>query len=405
MLAVGIGSFWFSAKKQTDGVKSGDNLFVKHLKDVKSVLEGIDNVSNLEIRIDCEEFSDLDLESTLDDGDDDDYDRPLFNDGSIDFDLYLPIRVQERYGFGRRVDTEKFRVSIRYSYHFPVTFIYYSVPDDEIVARLSPSQAIMITREFLVEKLKSDPRVQFNCIGPSPFHVDLIVKYLEDGEDIESTVELPSRGYHTILMKILDEDDDPIQVVVDRYQDILSSFYYITWCRVSLLRGGHSIVGLVRELLGVTGSKSPFAHLRAMSKRENIITDIFNRILEDKMKRISLDEFVNEVKRTGTVNSSNIFAHFIDEAVLEIPILPTEEIRKVVDIIEGRTRNFFQNGATLLAGLLGAIIGSLLTIMLSHAGNNQSGQTPERFERPAVIAPPSPPLSPALPPSDGPPAH
>jgi len=390
MLAVGVGCFWFSPKRPISGIEAGKGPIARHLDDVKSALEDIDNVSDLEIVFDSTRLAEASPDDTLDDDDD-----PLFIDGSIEFDLFLPIRVQQHYGLGHSVEVERFHVSITHAFYFPVTFIHYTVPDQEDATEFSPSGSIIIAREFLQEKLKDHPKVKFNYIGPSPFHAKLIVKSL-DGEEGESTVEIVSRGYNTIFVKVSDDEDDLMQVVSDRYLDILSCYYGIIWRRVSLYRSQARIIGQVRGLVDMGESKFPLASLKTMSKRKTTITEIFTDILDDKVQRISLDGFVNEATRDGTIAHDNILRHFLDDALSEIPKLPTDEIRKVVDIVEGRRSSFLQNGATLLAGLLGAIIGSLLTIILSHDAHTQSAPTQDKAQRPAIIAPSTPPaLAPA----------
>ena len=99
MLAVGVGCFWFSPKRAISGAELGKKPIARHLDDVKSALEGIDNVSDVEIVSDDMSFAEAAEEDTLDDGN-----EPLFIDGSVEFDLHLPMRVQQHYGHGRSIE-------------------------------------------------------------------------------------------------------------------------------------------------------------------------------------------------------------------------------------------------------------------------------------------------------------
>src|SRR5438309_1597561 len=99
MLAVGVGCFWFSPKRPISGIEAGKSPIARHLDDVKSALEDIDNVSDLEIVFDNTRLAEASPDDTLDD-----------DDGVL---------------FGHSVEVERFHVSITHAFYFPVTFIHY----------------------------------------------------------------------------------------------------------------------------------------------------------------------------------------------------------------------------------------------------------------------------------------
>jgi hypothetical protein len=148
MLAIGVGCFWFAIRKSVVESAGGNIYFREHLRHVRLALEGIDSISELEINVDPDmAFLNPNMEASS--GDEDS--GQLFINGSIEFDLYLPFRVQENYGFHRSLEVEKFHVSMTYSFDFPVCFIYYSLPDNVEPTKSSPNTSVVITRRFLEE--------------------------------------------------------------------------------------------------------------------------------------------------------------------------------------------------------------------------------------------------------------
>ncbi len=394
MLAIGVGCFWFSPKATKDAVKSLGGRLKNHLSALQSALEAIDNISDLELPTYEEAGFGWDLTSVNDEKDDlgdehdDEDDTPLISDGSIEFELQIPFRVQENCGLGGTVEVEKFRVTITHPYHFPVTFIHYEVPDDDDPNQLSPGTAIVIARNFLDEKLKNHPTVKFNYLGPSPFHLDFFLLPANSGDE-ESVIETIRPGYNMLLLKTL-PTGDPLQHFVGRFQDILSYFYYITWRRNALYRSSDRIIGLVRQLVREGGSKWPLASIRAMGKRQRLIGDTYTALLDDKMMRISIDKFVNEGKRDGSIIADNPLYKFIAHALSELPIVPNAEIQKVVDVIEGRRQKFLENSSTIIAGLLGAILGAFLAFAFTRLSGPQPIERAELPHRSASItAPPT----------------
>jgi hypothetical protein len=229
-------------------------------------------------------------------------------------------------------------------------------------------------RRFLEEKLENHPKIQFNSLGPSPFHVDFFLIGVKN-RDEESVSAMPRSGYDMLVVKAAFHRE-PLRSFTDRYEDILSCYYFITWRKNFLFRSSSKIIDLVMSLTKVTGSRWPVVNFRAMGKRERIISSIYVSLLHDKMLRISIDEFVNEGKRSQSIVAENALYHFIEDVLSELPVVPTAEIQKVVDIVEGRRQKFLDNSSTVVAGLLGAILGALLAFAFTTIGNDQQRSGP-----------------------------
>jgi len=171
MLAIGVGCFWFT----TALVRlSTPYTIAQHFADLRAALEALDNVSDVEIQKPSHYVMDTELD--LSQADIRTSDEPLAVDGSIQFELYLPIRVQQNYGFERSLGVDRFRVLVTYQYHSPLTLVYFDAPDNEGFDDLDPSTAVVIVRRFLEEKFLNHQTVRFNSLGPSPFHADFFLR-------------------------------------------------------------------------------------------------------------------------------------------------------------------------------------------------------------------------------------
>ena len=180
MKAVGIGCFWFAAK---GGEPDDYDTFspAEHLKSVELALEGVDSISNLTVHRRGEDY--YVSGDSFSEGDEEENFFPIIDRVTIQFDIFLPERVQEKHALGRFRDKgiENFHVKIVYNGGLPVTFIYYDVSGSESECHLySPSTAVIFVREYLTEKLTNHAQIEFEFLGPSPFHADCFVVQSSD---------------------------------------------------------------------------------------------------------------------------------------------------------------------------------------------------------------------------------
>ena len=99
-----------------------------------------------------------------------------------------------------------------YDNTMPVVYIHYSVDGRKNEARrLSQSTAIVYVRKYLEDKLNDHPTVEFQMLGPSPFHADILVDEPEvdsngntDRSGQEDLTE-PGDGYRTLFFTYLEQ--------------------------------------------------------------------------------------------------------------------------------------------------------------------------------------------------------
>lgn len=193
----GVGCFHFGIKEKYRHEITGD----QYLQYLKEDLKNITNIDNVNIECDDEFKSEIfsiersekniDVPSFLP--------RPLVCD--ITFNVYIPKRIQDeiRPRIFKNVSppnlyTEKFKVIIKYTYHYPVTLIIPLSPSNECHA----SESVIIIREFFEQqyKEKKNLHTKFEYMGPSPFHANF---YIKTYQDLLDTVEhnFPLNGRYT----------------------------------------------------------------------------------------------------------------------------------------------------------------------------------------------------------------
>ena len=152
----------------------------------------------------------------------------------IKFDLYIPFRIQEEILESIRtppVETENFRIHIRYPYHGAVSYVELVTTERSF----HPSTAVMVVREYIEHQLdQHSTEVMFTCIGPSPFHADFHVEgYVKQCQDDERLIcEInDQRGYARITFRFCDDDvctlDDAFRVLFHCLDDEFDLFYEI----------------------------------------------------------------------------------------------------------------------------------------------------------------------------------
>jgi hypothetical protein len=229
MEAIGIGCLWFARRSEV-----APDAFdpTKHLADIRRALEGIDSISNLKIKGDANIYAGS--WSLADDALEENF-FPIYARLEISFDIFLPVRVQEKYTSAwRGDDVETLNVRIIYKGHLPVMYVHYPVTGDATnVRRFSPSTAIVVVRKYLDDKLKDNPEVQVQVLGPSPFHADLFIGPAPAAETTEFLdLTRPGDGYGTFYLTTAAKSaSDRMTFFIEAYHHTLSSFYFVIQLR------------------------------------------------------------------------------------------------------------------------------------------------------------------------------
>jgi len=121
--------------------------------------------------------------------------HPWPSSWAIEFTIQIPDPVQkeilERYlTLPDPSKTTEFNVQIRYDGNLPVTFIS---GVDAIL--LDPSDSIILIREHMKKCAPAEMPIEFQWLGPSPFHVKFFV-YSSDGDEFQVIRERKRATYN-----------------------------------------------------------------------------------------------------------------------------------------------------------------------------------------------------------------
>jgi hypothetical protein len=368
MEAIGIGCLWFARRSRADP-KTFDPS--KHVKDIRRALEGIDSISNLKIKGEASFYSGS--WSLADDQRENFF--PIFAHLEISFDIFLPARVQQKYTLRDPGDAvEALKVKIFYKSRMPVMYVHYPVTGGVAdCRRLSPSTAIVAVRKYLDEKLKDDPEVQVQMLGPSPFHANI---YLgpDTEENTSKCLDLthPGDGYGTFYFSMSPESAaDQFILFVETYNHTLSSFYLVVRLRNHSSILATEVIDATQELLEPPsgGVILSFNYWRAFKGR---IDPAFQSLLREKMNRLSQARTLNALMQDDRLRTESPFIPYIEREIADANLIPDEDVREILLMLEQRRQGYFGRATTLFAGLLGGILGALVGAALTLAVSSKA---------------------------------
>lgn len=285
MEAVGIGCIWFALNPESyDEDKFSPS---EHLQEIKRALEGVDNVSNVVLSGYGNVISGLGMPGDYDEDEGDNNYFPIYSNVLIAFDIFMPARLQEKYSHDRTADgVETFHVKLRYD-EMPVAYIHYSLEarGPAGLRNFSPSNAVIFIRKYLAEKLQGHSKVQFQVLGPSPFHADVFLEPAEGGA-LPGTAEdltAPGDGYRTLyfLTKARKANDTVMEFIVD-YHKILSAYYSLVRARVHSHRVHAALVEGAMHLLHPARRRAPWARFVHWYALRAQIDSVFESLLAEK---------------------------------------------------------------------------------------------------------------------------
>jgi len=300
---------------------------------------------------------------------------PLYMD--IEFQVYIPFRIQaqlsEREVQTLQTFTEKFKISIHHTYDLPVTFVEPLNPSQES----TPSDAVQIVREFLEQECKRSKSdyVQFEYLGPSPFHADCYIQPGKTQGDDEAdwifqARHLPQRDYDHMIFefnpRIFAEAIEAGDAIMEEIMHELGFFYSIVQLGVVKIGDWIRIQDLVDELISIQRMKGIRGFLKRVFERSKLINEAFTSIAEFESEEFEYQGFIQT--RYGSVCSGREGAYFqsyIDNQIQERISCPTKEVGQLISFFEGRRVKSVETLVLLGSAILGGAIGALLTILLS----------------------------------------
>jgi hypothetical protein len=280
---------------------------------------------------------------------------------------------------------ENFHVRIVYGGGLPVTYIEYDVPGGKAECfEYSPSSAIIFVRNYLEEKLSGHEEIEFQFLGPSPFHADFFTTRCNDhtADFTESDISLSGLGYKTFYFEFPVSDEELLDAFVTSHQPILSAYYSVIRYRNRSMRLGSKIADGTQSL--ILGSRlGGFTSLNRWFRQGPIIDKVYKSILDQKLNNIELTNFFSGLNANEEIDETSVVLRFIERAAKDPFAVPTDDVKDILKMLEDRRQGYIRNTTTIVSGLIGGVLGATLTFLLSsHLATSKSSSTIPRLHNP-----------------------
>jgi len=372
----GIGCYHFGIKKDVPFKFQG----IHYINELKIVLSKISSLTNLKIETDDEfEYSEiLFTEDTVNIEEGEGF-FPSALYLNIEFDLYIPFRIQSEI---TDVDekflntyTENFKIKIFQSYYSPVTIIESLNP----TRKNEPSTGVQIVREFIIRELtnnKSD-YIRFECLGPSPFHCNFFIepKLPEEEYNWLFTIdEQIKRGYNTLTFFYnsveIEDAEEALDYLNNSIEDEFGFFYKTIQTRNAKMHAWQEINSSLDSLIEIQNTNGIVGIIKRYFKRQKLISKLYTDIVTFEGKSIYINSLQqNEYNDTFSIKDEIFFKSLIDKELEEKLDYPIKQTTDLIQFFESRRVKSLELTTSLIAAILGGLIGALITISIDK---NQS---------------------------------
>lgn len=375
-LSFGVGCFNFGPIRPVPFRFRGAD----YLADLKAALSGIPNIDELKIyhsQFEEIEWTVEEKPSGIEEGED--YIPNIGGSTSrlrVEFTLHIPLRLQgELLEYQVESAVTAFRVIIDGSlFHGPVTFIVPSNEADSVKGpALDGSAAVVLVRRFLAREFpKASDRLRFECLGPSPFHVDLFVR--PGNETVRGynyrTERTPVRGYDIVTF-LYDEAVYPsaetaADDIFHAIGDELSFYYYVERLDNSTASSWYDIESGLREVL-TEEERSGLRHrVTRFFVTNSRVSNTFLRLAQfearEAFRQRSLAQSYAEVFAPP---NRAFFKVDVERLMSERFTAPVEPVRRMLDLLDSRSARRVDLVVVLIASVLGGTVGALLTRLVA----------------------------------------
>jgi len=367
----GIACFHFGIAKEPP-LRYNDEQYIAELR---KVLESIPNVEQIIFEDLCEgQNTPLDISEKIPDICEEAGVFPNWEFGKIGFSIHIPDRIQRQLLPYSEICTERFEISINYSFDMPVTFIK---PIDPI-GSCCPSDAVIVVREFLRQQfinIKSE-YIRFEVLGPSPFHANCYIEPCEDMESDESSPGFISKdvttevGYDKLIFyyntKMFENGKDAEACIFNEIILELSFYYKIIQTRTIKIRKWAQIDEMLRDIIPRNRKKSiqdRFFEFICYSRK---IKELFIAIAIFERDRIFAKEAIkNDYKDVYSDRWASHFLNFVDKARKEAETYPTKELIQLLSFLEEKRAKNMELLTLFFSAIIGGGIGAFITLHLT----------------------------------------
>ena len=367
----GVGCFGFGIMKPPPFQLQGG----EYVSQLQSTLEKISTISdiNIETGRDFEAFS-FEFENNIPELDEGyGFFPPPSLDLEISFKLYIPARIQKQLYDGIELaiqPCEKFHVTIRNTYHFPVTFVELL----EDTTEYDSSSGVVVVRKYLEKEFKNidSELIRFESLGPSPFHANFML--CKDSENEHKNhlgfrCEISQqRGYDRVIFYYKPEYFDTLSSARDilfyELGDELGVFYKTVLSDVVRMHKWYSLNERVQNVLSAQKQKGMFRICLNLARNYREIHDIAIELCQFEANELMcLSEAEKDFKDFFTDTAIPYLEPFLKKQIESLNRYPCRQIRDVLGLLETRRSNLAGAIIVLISAIIGGAVGSLITLL------------------------------------------
>jgi hypothetical protein len=296
----------------------------------------------------------------------------------ITFSLHILHRVQtELIGeeWEQSPGPEDFIVTMTPGYFGPATFVEPVNPPPEY----PPSSAVKVAREYLNRELADNPKalLRFESLGPSPFHAEFNLKaFIANGSnepDRPSDWNVLSKyaGYEELTLTYNPaafRNLDAARIhVFQTLKEQLGIAYMAIQEGQELEHDWHVVAAQVSALVEMHEARGvrPFV-IRTLRVPQSILQATLS-LANYEMSELGAKQRVKEAFDAEFDHTTHpCLRDQVQEYVDGLPEAPVDQFQRLVSMFD-RYRSERLSGLTvILSAIIGGVVGSLLTILLSH---------------------------------------
>lgn len=286
----------------------------------------------------------------------------------IDFDLYIPDRIQQELAKDRLssvgdLQTEHFRVHLCHAYHAPVVFI--ELLGDAESAH--PSTAVVVVREYLRSRCdESSNGLEMKWVGPTPFHADFFLKsrLAEEGSSVLQCEKIQRPGYSKINFiyseHVFDNVSDALEELTLKLQEEFGLFYMINTIDSQRIRCWEDIEKLLAAL---TERFDRVGWRRLLPSRRASLKELSIALARFEADKIATDYTTEQAFRhTYGRGLPTFLRDHIETAIASRFTFPTGPTAALLKFIENRRAKALELLVIIAAAVVGGITGAMITI-------------------------------------------
>ena len=288
----------------------------------------------------------------------------------IDFDLYMPFRIQDDLVVLRErsdTGTEHFKIHALYVYYSPVVFVELVNPKKPC----RPSTAMVVIRRYLQSELEKTHALAFRSVGPTPFHANFCIgsgPVRDKNVTFEHTTS-DSRGYSRIAFRYrpdntLANDRAAFEILMREIVHELDVYYFLQRQSAENYLRWNEVESLFSDIIDHSERMSWWQRIPSVHSQSRRVQELNTRLARFQATQV-FDEYVirKAFHETYGKGIPCYLRKYVEAEVKERPVFPSVPIADLLGFLERRRSKGLELLVILVAAIVGGIAGSLLTML------------------------------------------